>query len=257
MLHVCLILLAAGPAGRDTSPATFAGRIQPATSVTLDARISGAIEEVLVKEGQLVKKGDVLVRIDGRLLRAELASAEAALARTAVHVDRAKADLARARVLLKRDGIAQAEFDQYKAAADEAAAAVAVARAAVDVAKVRFGMASIRAPFDGRAGRVFAAPGGTAKADKTPLVVVESVALVAVIDVNEKSYLDIFAPMRDAKARPAVEVEVGGKKHEGRVTYIAGRFDPATGTLRVHVAITAEGLLPGQSARVTVPAGGR
>jgi membrane fusion protein (multidrug efflux system) len=152
--------------------------------------------------------------------------------------------------------VAKEELDRAQTAAEEAAAEVVLARAVLVVAKLNVDLTTIRAPFDGRVGRVSATPGGAAKADETPLVAVESVAMVAAIDVDEKTYLEVFVPMRDAKEKAGVEIAtVGGKKFKGRISHLSGRIDPNTGTARVLISVAGEGLLSGMFVRVTVATG--
>ncbi len=233
----------------------FRGKAEPEQSATVLARVAGVVDSLLVKEGDSVKKGTLLARLDSRLLRAEADKAEALLARNQARLDAAKASLDRISRLRDARAVSEAEFQAARNAHAEAAADVAVARAGVAVARIKLEMAEARAPIDGVVAAVRVKAGEAVKANETALLVVESVGPAHVaIDVDEQSYLKTFLPARAVKGGLAVRVTCAeGKDHEGRVVSV-GRIDPKTGTAPVRVGVAA-GLTPGLSATVSLPKG--
>jgi membrane fusion protein (multidrug efflux system) len=114
------------------------GSVAPVQGVTLSADQPGVVDKILFDSGRFVRQGEVLVRLDTRQERAQLASAQA-------QRDMAKSALDRGKKLLEQQVIAQAEFDQIAAQSKQADAAVSEMTAAID-------RKTIRAPFSGRVG---------------------------------------------------------------------------------------------------------
>src|SRR5215472_3186264 len=135
-----------------TDTGTFVGRIVPIDKVEIVARVPGFIEERTFTEGQLVKKGDLLFRIEQATYKAAVEQAQAALARAKATEVNAKLQLERGKELVRNNNIPQSTVDQR--AADEAAAQAGVmeAQAALDQAQINLGYTEIRSPIDGRIG---------------------------------------------------------------------------------------------------------
>lgn len=131
----------------------YPGMVEAIDRAALHAQVSGYLETVAYTEGALVRKGDVLFRIDSRIYRARLAEAEAALAVARSDAELAKDESARADRLVKRNAIPAEEAQRRRAAAQMAAARELAAAAALDAARLQLDFTSIRAPFDGRIGR--------------------------------------------------------------------------------------------------------
>src|SRR5690606_35223807 len=155
----------------------FSGRIEAVESVELRPRVSGYIESVNFREGQEVKKGDVLFTIDDRTYRAELARAQAALARARAQAEVSRSEAERARVLSQEQAISVETWEQRRAAAEQARADLAAAQAAVDAAKLDLEWTRVRAPIDGRAGRALVTAGNLVSADNGASVLTTLVSL--------------------------------------------------------------------------------
>jgi membrane fusion protein, multidrug efflux system len=135
-----------------TETGDYVGRVTAIDKVDVVARVPGFIEERTFTEGQTVKKGDLLFRIEQATYKAAVEQARAALARAKATEVNAKLQLERGKELVRNNNIPQSIFDQR--AADEAAAQAGVmeAQAQLDQAEINLGYTSIRSPIDGRIG---------------------------------------------------------------------------------------------------------
>ena len=130
----------------------FVGRVAAIDKVELVARVPGFIEERLFTEGQTVKSGSLLFRIEQATYKAAVEQQQANLAKANANVVNAKLQLGRAKELVSNQDISQAAVDQRTAAEASARADVLQAQAALDQAKINLGYTEIRAPIDGRIG---------------------------------------------------------------------------------------------------------
>ncbi len=149
-----------------------------ADGVELTTRVSGVVESVLVKPGQQVRKGAVLLRLDATVLRARLDEAAAELARAEADEADAKRDLDRAQELFNRTVSSTSELDAAGTRHARAQAALSAAKARRVIAQKNLDDAELRAPFDARVGAIPGMPGTVVAADcqPRPLVVLTPVA---------------------------------------------------------------------------------
>lgn len=237
----------------------YSGRLAAVEQVAIRPLVSGTIVGVHVRDGALVKKGDVLFVIDPAPYQAQVDSAAGQLAAALARADRARDDWERAQRLIADHAIAQRDHDEKRYAAAEAGANVDVARAALAAARIDLGHTRIVAPVGGRVsraeitlGNVVAAGGGAA-----PLATVVAVSPVyAEFDADEQSYLQF---MRRVAQGARVPVELGlaneqGFARAGLVQSVDNRLDASSGTIRVRARFdNADGILvPGLYARVRV-----
>ena len=245
----------------------FAGRTEASAAVEVRARVTGYLDKVLFKDGDDVKKGDVLFEIDPRPYRAELEKAQAVVALAEARLKQADDAAKRAAALLASKAVSPEDLDKATADRAEAEAAVAVARASLQAAKLTLESSRVAAPFDGRVGRRLVDPGGLVKADDTVLAVIAARdPMCVVFDVDERTALRLRRAVREGKPRAEGEgsltVAMGladeeGFPHSGTVDFADNRVDPEKGTLRMRAAFAnADGLLvPGLSARVRLTVG--
>jgi membrane fusion protein, multidrug efflux system len=200
---------------------TAVGNAQAYTSVGIKSQINGQIMEVRFKEGQDVKKGDLLFVIDPRPFEAALRQAEAALGQRQAEVQQAQANLERDqaqldnakvqerryRDLVDRELIAREQYDQLRtnwaaleatvqadrAAVENAKASTRAAQANVDSARLQVAYTAIRAPIDGRTGNLLVQNGNIIKAnDDNPIVVINQIHPIYVsFSVPEQNLPDI------------------------------------------------------------------
>lgn len=139
-----------------------------ADKVELTTRVSGVVETVLVKPGQRVKKGAVLLRLDRTVLRAQLAEAQAEQARAQADEADAKREQGRAQELYDRTVSSTSELEAASLRHARARAALSAAQARRVIAQKNVADAELRAPFDGVVDAVPGAPGTVVVADCQP-----------------------------------------------------------------------------------------
>ncbi|WP_269845036.1 efflux RND transporter periplasmic adaptor subunit [Sinorhizobium fredii] len=180
---------------------TFANVNAPET-VTVNARVSSQITEIHVKDGQMVKAGDLLFSLDDRALKAALDRDQAILAKDTAILTDAGIELDRARTLRDDKSGTQQAYDTALAAQQSAKATVDADQATVDADKVALSYTSIRAPIDGRLGAVQMTIGdlvGTSgSGSPTSLVTITSIDPIEVAFHLPEEYLQSFKSRLDA-----------------------------------------------------------
>ncbi|MEP7099004.1 MAG: efflux RND transporter periplasmic adaptor subunit, partial [Burkholderiales bacterium] len=128
------------------------GTVTPLANVTVQAQVSGVLTQVLFKEGQMVRKGDVLATIDPQPFQIALAQATGARMRDEAQLEAARVTLKRYQTLLGQDSIARQEVDTQAALVKQLEGTVAIDRSAENTAKLNLGYTRIVAPIAGRVG---------------------------------------------------------------------------------------------------------
>ena len=237
----------------------FTGRVSAIQTVELRPRVSGYVDKVAYKEGSEVAKGDLLFVIDQRPYRAQLAKAQADLARARSEAQLAKTQDARAQTLVSAKAISREEFDTRHAAVAQADAAVRAAEAAVTTAELDLQFTEVRAPVAGRTSRAMITAGNLARADETLLTTVVSMDPMYVdFEGDEQAYLRYAELARKGqRAELSNPVRIGlanedGYPHKGTVEFVDNRIDPATGTIHARAVLPNpdRALTPGLFARV-------
>jgi membrane fusion protein, multidrug efflux system len=233
------------------------GTVEPLATVAVKSRIDGLIVQVGFSEGDYVHAGDVLFKLDDRTARAQLAQAEANLARDKAQLADAARILARNEALAERGFAARATLDTARATVDGLEAAAAAGVAQIDNLRAQLDYTIIRAPIAGRTGAQAFKMGANVKAnDTTPLVKINQTRPISVLFSVPQTEL---AALRVAQAKSAlpVRVTVRGSRQvsaEGLLTFIDNTVDQATGTiaLKATLANQDEALWPGQFVDVSV-----
>jgi len=128
------------------------GTVTPIATVTVRPQVSGVITSILFEEGQVVRKGQILARIDPRPYRAQLAQATGSLARDRAQLENARLTLQRYRTLLAQDSIARQDVDTQAALVRQLEGTASANSGAVDAARLNVGFSAIRSPVTGRIG---------------------------------------------------------------------------------------------------------
>ena len=221
------------------------------STVSIKAQVSAKLVAVHFREGQDVKKGDLLFTLDKRPFAAALAQAEANLAR-----DRARAEnseiQARRYAKLYADGVASKEQnDQTQSAADSDKAAVKADEAAVEAAKLQLQYCTIYSPINGRTGTLMVHVGNLVKENDVPILIVINQITPIYVDfsVPEQYLAEVKRYM--ASGRLPVEVYPPDGKPEGELGYLSfvdNSVDSATGTIKLKGTFpnSARRLWPGQ-----------
>ncbi|MQA54388.1 efflux RND transporter periplasmic adaptor subunit [Pseudomonas piscis] len=243
----------------------FSGRIAATDAVEVRARVSGYIERIAFKEGDEVKPGDLLYRIDPRPYKASYDSAQAQLARARATAELARVQEQRAQVLVAVNAISRELFDTRRAAATQGAADVRAAEAALASAQLNLEFTEVRSPIAGQVGRAMLTVGNLVQADQSVLTsVISQDPLYLYFQPDEQSFLRYMALARAGqRSNSANPVRIGlasdsGFPHVGMVDFVNNQVDPATGTitLRAVVANPQRSLIPGLYARVQLQGSG-
>jgi multidrug efflux system membrane fusion protein len=230
---------------------TGIGTVQAYFTIDIHAKVDGELQEVLFTEGQHVRKGDVLARIDPRLYRAALDQAKAKRAQDAAALVAAEKDLARAKALALKSFDTQQNVDQLQAKADQLKAAILADEALIETAQAQFDYTTIIAPSDGRIGMRLVDPGNMvrASASKSLATLVLTQPSAVVFTLPAVGLDDVRAAMR----RGPIEVTAFDQDNRvalstGKLLLIDNTIDQATATIRLKAMFANEGdtLWPGQ-----------
>lgn len=212
------------------------GNAEAVATVDVKARIGGELRAVHFREGEEVRRGELLFTIDPRPFQVALAEAEARLARDRALLQKADDDVRRFAGLVEQEYVTREQYDTARAQAASLAATVKADEAAVEGAKLDLEYATIRAPISGRAGAVLVQPGNLVKAnDDKPLVTLLQTRPVWVSFAVPESSL---AEIRARAAAGALEVTarergVEGAGRPGRLDFVDNAVDRTTGTIRL------------------------
>jgi multidrug efflux system membrane fusion protein len=243
--------------GTIATTVTNIGTVQALNTVLVRARVDGAIEEVLFKEGQIVSRGDVLVKLDPLPFEAQLRVNQAQLAKDIALLDNAKVDLQRYEELLKADSTSTQVRDTARSLVAELTAAVANDAAQVDLARLSLSYTTIKAPITGRVGaRLIDAGNIVHTADANGLVVITQLSPIA---VNFAVPQERLKDLRAAQAHGSIPVTVlndagDPSENAGEVTLIDNQIDTTTGTIhcKAQFSNASDTLWPGQFVTVRV-----
>jgi RND family efflux transporter MFP subunit len=243
----------------------FTGRFEAIDTVEIRPRISGYVDKVEFREGNVVRAGDILVRIDPKPYQAELDRARAELARAETARNLAEIEVQRVEALASSGAVSREELDQRRSAAEGATAAVAAARAAADLAALNRSYADVRSPISGRASAAAVTRGnlvtGGATGGSLLTTVVSLDPIYVYFEGDEAAYLRYNKMAREGGRRSSRDthnpVQVGlsdeeGWPHSGYVDFVDNQLNPRTGTLRARAVLdNRQGLFtPGLFARV-------
>jgi RND family efflux transporter MFP subunit len=248
----------------------YVGRFVAVESVEVRAHVSGYLDAIHFRDGQIVRKGDLLFTIDRRPFEATLAQAKASLAQAQANLAFAVSDLERAQGLPIGTAITKQTFDQRTQAKRAAEAAVSAQEAVVRQAALDVEFTELRAPVSGRVGdrRVSVGnlvTGGTA-GNTTLLATIESVDPIRFeFTLDEASYLHyarLYQESADAPDRGLTTpvrlklIDEPTFSHEGRMDFFDNAVDRGFGTVRARAELPNPGaiFLPGMFGRVQVAA---
>jgi membrane fusion protein, multidrug efflux system len=237
----------------------FTGRITAIGAVDIRTRVSGYIDRIAFKEGDMVNAGDLLFVVDPRPYRAAHDSAVAQLERARASAQLAEAQYKRAESLIKGATISLDTYDTRRATLGQASADVRAAEAAVATAKLNLDFTEVRSPIAGKVSRALLTLGNLVQADQTVLTSVVSQDPVYVyFQPDEQSFLrygELARKGERANSDNAVRVGLAsetGFPHSGAVNFVNNQVDAATGTINVRATVpNPDGVfVPGLYARV-------
>jgi RND family efflux transporter MFP subunit len=234
------------------------GNVTVMASVAIKTRIDNEIVGIHFTDGAFVKKGDLLVTLDPRMLQAQIAQAEANIARDQAQLEMAERDLRRSSELAARGAGPQLTVDNSRTQADTYRAAIRADNAVLENLKVQLSFCFIRAPISGRISQAAVKVGNFARsADTVPIATINQMAPVYVsFSVQQRSLPDLRVAM--AESDTSVEAIIPGETRHasGTIAMIENGIDPTTGMAMVRASMPNEDelLWPGTlvTAKVTL-----
>lgn len=241
------------------------GRFEAVESVEVRARVSGFIDKIHFKDGQLVNAGDVLYTIDPRPFAIAVESARADISRMKAQVALAENEVDRARPLLKSGAVTERELDQRGSALAVMKAQMAGAEAALKSAELNLEWTTVKAPISGRISDAKVDVGNLISGGNTQTTLLTTIVSLDpihfVFDVSEADYLR-YARMRVNGTRPSsrdnanpVLIKLADEdawKHEGHMDFVDNQINARSGTMRGRAIFDNPDklLLPGVFARL-------
>src|SRR5271156_2195959 len=212
------------------------GTVEALNTASIQSQVTGVLEKVDFVEGQAVKKGDILAKIDPSLYEAALAQAQGQLAKdTALHAQ-AESDLARYQALGREDSIALQQVADQKFLVAQDAAAMQTDQALINSDKTQLDFTTLRAPFDGVTGILQIQIGNLIQpTNTTGIVILTQVQPISVVFILPNG--DITS-VQEAMARGPVQATVydqSGKKEldVGTLLAVNNQAAPTSGTIQL------------------------
>ncbi len=233
------------------------GNVEPYSTVSIKSQVTGVITHAHFREGQDVKKGQLLFTIDPRPLEAALKQAEANLARDAAQLNNWREQVKRYRELVDKQYVSKEQYDQIKTNADAAEAVVDADQAAVENAKVQLSYCYIYSPVNGRVGSLLVNEGNLVRVnDGTPLLVINQLVPINVsFSVPEQYLADIKQRMAAGKLGvDATFPSDEGRPERGVLAFVDNAVDRTTGTIKLKAEFKNSDLRlwPGQYTNVAL-----
>jgi RND family efflux transporter MFP subunit len=242
----------------------FTGRFEATSSVEVRARVGGFLQSVHFRDGDFVRRGQLLFTLDPRAAQAQLAAARAALTQAEAELALSRTNLTRSEGLLASQAVSQSEVDTNRGAVQTAEAALASAQANVRARQLELEFTRVTAPSSGRVsdrrvdpGNVIA--GGSSAAD----VLTTIVSSAPIYFVFEGSEALLLKYQRDARAGRSAPVRIRLQDESeftrsGTLDFTDNAVDPASGTIRLRAVIpNGDGFLkPGMFAQGRVAGAG-
>lgn len=245
----------------------YVGEVRGSEEVEVRARVTGVMLSKHFVDGTIVKKGDLLFRVDDREFRNQLAQARANVAEVETLLVQARQDVARYTPLVKTQAISRQMYDNAVAAENQAAARVEAVKAGIAAANLAIEYAQVRAPITGRIGEALLLPGGLVAAGNTALArISQDHPAWVYFSVSEQQLLEFTRRFAAAADRAAAVERIrhvrltladGTEYPEvGSINFADRAIDPKTGsyTLRAQFANDTGLLRPGQYARIRLVA---
>jgi multidrug efflux system membrane fusion protein len=232
------------------------GTVTPITTVTIQSQISGQITQIAFKEGQTVKRGDLLIQIDPRPYQVALEQAEGALARDKALLANARTDLERYTTLFAQDSIAEQQLATQRSLVQQDIGTIKTDQGQIDAAKLNLVYCHITSPIDGRAGLQQITLGNyVTPAEPNGLVVVTQVKPITVVFALPEDQIPPILEQMHAGKTLAVSAYDRGHTTllaSGTLQSIDSQIDTTTGTVKLKAVFpnADERLFPNQFVNV-------
>mgnify|MGYP001421582975 CR=1 FL=1 len=252
------LAVTAAKAEKRTVPVSIkaVGTVEAYSSVAIKTRVGGQIAEQFVRDGQDVRQGDPLFRIDPRPFEALVRESQAKLERDHVLLKKASDDLKRYAGLIEKSVISRDQFEQTEANARSLAATLKVDEAELESRQLDLSYTLISAPIDGRVGHIQVTQGNVIKAnDDRDLAVINQIRPIYVaFSVPEQNVTGILRRMGQGALPVEAAASGGGFLESGTLASLDNAVDKTTGTIKLKAVFGNEKLLlwPGQFVRATL-----
>jgi multidrug efflux system membrane fusion protein len=248
----------------------FTGRLEAVHAVEVRPRVSGYLQSVHFKEGEIVQQGNLLFQIDPRPFQAEVDRLKGDLSQAKAQRSRAQSDFERAERLHNNDGMSAEEYDRRAAVRSEAEARIASTEAALRGAELNLEFTGVTAPITGRVGRAEITEGNLVEGGAgqiRPLTTLVSLDPIYVyFDVDEQTYLK-YARVKQVHGTNSHELrgaallglaDEEGFPHTGQLSFVDNQVSSSTGTIRLRATFANKNLAltPGLFARIRLQGGG-
>jgi len=248
----------------------FTGRLEAVHTVEVRPRVSGYLQSVHFREGEIVRQGDLLFQIDARPFQAEVDRLKGELSQAKAQRSRAQSDFDRAERLHNNDGMSAEEYDRRAAVRDEGDARIASTEGALRGAELNLEFTRVTAPITGRVGRAEITEGNLVEGGAgqiKPLTSLVSLDPIYVyFDVDEQTFLK-YARVTQTHGTTSHDLrgaallglaDEGGFPHSGQVSFVDNQVSSSTGTIRLRATFANKNLAltPGLFARIRLQGGG-
>jgi membrane fusion protein, multidrug efflux system len=245
-----------------TQATEYVGRVEGMERVDIRARVTGFLQQVLFKEGGLVKEGDILYNIEPDTFQAAVMQARGALLEAQAKYANATAQRARTEELVKTNTAAQATLDRDIAAEKTAQGEVIVASANLKTAEINLGYTDITAPISGEVGRSRFTRGNVVGPDSGPLTeMVSRDPMYVTFPVSQREFLKVQEEEERKKQQQALAVRIrfsDGSTYGqmGQINFVDVKVDRATDTVLMRATLPNPNgtLIDGQLVRVSLEA---
>ncbi|MDE2084372.1 MAG: MdtA/MuxA family multidrug efflux RND transporter periplasmic adaptor subunit [Xanthomonadaceae bacterium] len=231
------------------------GTVTPLRTVAVRSQVNGLLQSVDFKEGQEVKKGDVLAQVDPRPFQAALLQAQGARARDQALLANARADLKRYQDVAPQGLIPEQTLATQKALVAQYEGTIKSDQGQIDTANLNLGYARIVAPLDGRVGLRAVDPGNTITTSDTLVTITQLKPIDVLFTIPEDNLPELLKHMSDASLKvDALSRDKTTQLASGTLASLDNQIDTATGTVKAKAefANADESLFPNQFVNVRV-----
>ncbi|MBH0077681.1 MULTISPECIES: efflux RND transporter periplasmic adaptor subunit [unclassified Pseudoalteromonas] len=238
---------------------TYTTRLESPQEVALMPRVSGIIDSIEFKEGDVVKEGDVLFQLDSRPFAAVVASLKAQINSAEAALEQAKSEDKRAVRLLDRKAISTEQAQARTSTLRQREAQLSALQAQLTSAELDLEFTSVVSPIDGIISRANITKGNNILAGQSVLTsIVSNQAMYAYFDVDERTWNHSFNDVTAASQQTVVMQKVGQSDfaYKGYINFIDNQINSSTGTLRVRAVFNEDSnqLRAGSFARIKLAA---